>query len=154
LKDIEERLARLEARNEVLATIAQYSSLNDRYGAVEALLAMFREDAVLRNPSGAREGIDAISEYYRATAVQQDGFARHHVMNQVVTFPELDVARHEAYFLAILGRDGESRLAFGRYDDVLKRDDGGWKFATKVNDVTGVTTLEAGWAHGFPTAAG
>lgn len=147
--DLEARVALLEAREEVRAAVLRYCELNDQVTAVDDLVAMFTEDAQLCNPAGTHDGIDAVRAYYRSFFDRGVDFARHHTMNQVITLEAADTARHEAYFLAMLGKDGESRLAFGRYDDTLVRTRTGWKFRRKVNDVIGMTTLADGWTHGF-----
>lgn len=151
--DLELRLARLEAKEDVRATVARYCELNDEITSLEALVGLFTEDAVMTNPAGEHRGRDAISRYYHAFFDGSVQFARHHTMNQVIDIPEPDVARHRSYFLAMLGKDGESRIAFGRYDDVLVRTDGRWLFSTKVNDVVGITTVDAGWARGLGSLA-
>lgn len=145
MSDLEERVAALEAKDEVRATIARYCTLNDRLTSVDELMTLFDKDAVMHNATGAIEGWDAISAYYHGFFDGSTSFARHHVVNQVITLVEPGVARHEAYFIAYLGKDGESRRVFGRYDDTLVRTDDGWKFRTKVNDSVLVTTVGAGW---------
>lgn len=67
----------------------------------------------------------------------------------MITLLEPDVARHEAYFIAMTGVGGESRIIFGRYEDTVVRQDRCWLFADKRNDVIGATTLAASWAEGF-----
>lgn len=145
MSDLEERVAALEAKDEVRATIARYCTLNDRRTAVDELMTLFTEDAVMHNATGAIEGWDAISAYYHRFFDGSVTFARHHVMNQVITLVGPGVARHEAYFVAHLGKGGESRQVFGRYDDTLVKTADGWKFRTKVNDSVLVTRAGAGW---------
>ena len=147
--DLQVRVALLEAREEVRAAVAHYCTVNDQITGVEELVAMFTEDAVMENPAGIHDGIEAIGAYYRAFFEKGVGFARHHTMNQVITMNGPDEARHESYFLALLGKDGESRIALGRYDDTLVRTGDGWKFKRKVNDVVGMTTVAEGWTNGF-----
>ncbi len=147
--DVETRLANLEAKDEIRAFIANYCAANDKLGAVEELAAMFTDDAVMRNPAGAHVGRAAIALYYTNFYASGVTFARHNVMNQVITILEPGVARHEAYFVALLGRDGESKIACGRYDDLLVNENGAWRFKEKINDIVAPTSLEAGWATGF-----
>lgn len=91
------------------------------------------------------------SSYYAAFFADGLKFSRHHAVNQVITILEPGVARHEAYFIAMLGRGGESRIAFGRYEDLVVKQEGVWRFKDKCNDVVATTSLEAGWAEGFPS---
>jgi uncharacterized protein (TIGR02246 family) len=147
--DIKARLAVLEAREEIRAFIALYCATTDRMNAIDDLMQLFTEDAVMRNPAGAHEGREAIRDYYANFFAGKIRFSRHHVLNQVITLQEPDVAQHESYFIAMLGSEGESKIVYGRYDDTVVRDGGRWKFKEKVNDIVAATSLEGGWAEGF-----
>jgi len=149
MTDLERRLADLEAKEEIRAFIASYCAANDALTALDDLIGLFAEEAVMRNPAGAHEGQEAIRAYYVAFFGSGVTFARHHVMNQVITMLAPDRARHEAYFMAMLGRDGESKIVYGKYIDTVVRRDGRWLFVEKVNDIVGPTSLAAGWADGF-----
>jgi len=146
--DVESRLAALEAKEELRAFIAAYCRACDSMSG-DAVAAMFTADAVLRNAAGEHTGRDAIRAYYAAFYDGKVAFSRHHVLNQVITLLEPDVARHEAYFIAMTGAGGQSRIIFGCYEDTVVRQDGCWLFADKRNDVVGATSLQAGWAEGF-----
>jgi uncharacterized protein (TIGR02246 family) len=146
---VEERLAELEAKEEIRAFIAQYCALNDALTEVDALVALFTEDATMRNPAGVHEGRDAIRTYYTNFFKSGTLFARHHVINQVITVVATGRATHDAYFIAMLGRDGESKIIYGSYADTLVKRDGRWQFQEKINDIVAPTTLDAGWAQGF-----
>ena len=148
--DLERRLADLEAKEEIRAFVATYCRLNDALTELDALVALFAEDAVMRNPAGVHSGREAIHAYYKAFFDNgATRFARHHVVNQVITMVEPGVARHDAYFIAMLGRGGESKIVYGSYADTVVKRDGGWLFQEKVNDIVAPTTIEAGWADGF-----
>src|SRR5918993_1355359 len=151
--DLERRVADLEAKDEIRAFIAEYCRLNDALTELDALLALFAEDAVMRNPAGAHSGREAIRAYYTKFFTSGTKFARHHVMNQVITILEPGRARHDSYFIAMLGRDGESKIVYGSYAATVVRRDGRWLFQEKVNDIVAPTSIEAGWAGGFGTHA-
>jgi hypothetical protein len=70
----------------------------------------------------------------------------------VITILEPGVARHESYFIAFLGLGGESKIVFGRYEDLVVKRGGVWRFKDKHNDIVANTSLEAGWAEGFPAS--
>jgi uncharacterized protein (TIGR02246 family) len=148
--DAETRLANLEAKDEVRAFIASYCTIIDRIDEVGDLADLFTEDAVLRNPAGVLSGREAIQSYYAAFYADGVKFSRHHAVNQVITILEPGAARHEAYFIAMIGRRGESTVVFGRYEDLVVKQDGVWRFKDKLNDVAGAASLETGWAEGFP----
>ena len=149
---LQERIAALEAKDEVREFIARYCALNDALTRLDELVDLFAEDAVMVNAAGEHVGRAAIDAYYRAFFDGSTEFARHHTINQVIDILEPGVARHRSYFIAFLGRQGESKIAFGAYDDMLVKDADGWRFSRKVNDVVGITTPENGWAHGFAEA--
>jgi uncharacterized protein (TIGR02246 family) len=146
---IEARLAILEAKEEVRDFIALYCTITDRMDAVDELIHLFTDDAVMYNAAGTHSGRAAIHDYYVNFFTDKTRFSRHHVLNQVITVQEPGVARHESYFIAMLGRDGESKIAYGRYRDTVVKSEGRWRFKEKVNDVVAGTSLEAGWAEGF-----
>jgi uncharacterized protein (TIGR02246 family) len=150
--DVETRLASLEAKEEVREFIASYCAICDRTDKIGDLVDMFTEDAVLRNPAGVHSGRAAIECYYAAFFAAGVKFSRHHAVNQVITILEPGVARHESYFIAFLGRGGESKIAFGRYEDLVVKQADVWRFKDKHNDIVASTSLEAGWAEGFGSA--
>jgi uncharacterized protein (TIGR02246 family) len=151
--DIETRLANLEAKEEVREFIASYCAITDRIDKIGDLIDLFAEDAVLRNPAGVHSGRAAIQSYYAAFFASGLKFSRHHAVNQVITILEPGTARHESYFIAFLGRGGDSKIAFGRYEDLVVKREGVWRFKDKYNDIVANTTLEAGWAEGFAGAS-
>src|SRR4051812_33298553 len=130
--DLERRLADLEAKEEIRAFVADYCRLNDALTELDGLVALFAEDAVMRNPAGVHSGRDAIRDYYTKFFASGTRFARHHVVNQVITILEPGRARHDSYFIAMLGRDGESKIVYGSYADTLVKRAGGWLFQEKV----------------------
>jgi uncharacterized protein (TIGR02246 family) len=150
--DADTRLANLEAKEEVREFIASYCAITDRIDKIGDLVELFTEDAVLRNPAGVHSGRAAIESYYAAFFAVGVRFSRHHAVNQVITILGPGVARHESYFIAFLGCGGESKIAFGRYEDVLVKQAGVWRFKDKHNDIVANTSLEAGWAEGFGSA--
>jgi uncharacterized protein (TIGR02246 family) len=150
--DFETRLANLEAKEEVRALIASYCAIVDRTGKIGDLGDLFTEDAVLRNPGGVLSGREAIASYYAAFFASGVKFSRHHAVNQVITVLDPGMVRHEAYFIAILGSGGESKITFGRYEDIAVKQEGVWRFKDKQNEIVAATSLEVGWAGGFPSS--
>jgi hypothetical protein len=150
--DVRTRLANLEAKEEVREFIASYCAICDRIDKIGDLFDLFTDDAVLRNPAGVYSGRMAIESYYAGFFAAGVRFSRHHAVNQVITILEPGTARHESYFIAFLGRVGESKIAFGRYEDLVVKREGVWRFKDKRNDIVANTSLEAGWAEGFGSA--
>jgi hypothetical protein len=142
--EVLERLTTLEVKEAVREHIARYCAIVDTLSRPDELAELFAEDALVRNPN-VYEGRQAIRDYYETFFTSGVTFARHYVMNQVVTVESADRARHTSSFLAVFGREGKSLVAFGRYDDVLERRGGAWLFVDKGTAIDVMTSLDAGW---------
>jgi 3-phenylpropionate/cinnamic acid dioxygenase small subunit len=110
----------------VRQTLAAYCHALDD-GRTDDVVALFCADAKIDfEGQGVFEGIDAIRAAYAGWAPR--GPQRHLVLNTHVTERE-DGRLHAVSDLVFLAK-GESRWAVhmvGRYDDVLRRDDGVWR---------------------------
>ena len=147
--DLIARVAMLEAKEEVRAMIAQYSTIADGMKALDHLMDMFTEEAVVHSSSGKLAGRVAIEEFFGKAFDGGIQFNQHYLTNQVVDILPNGIARHRAYFVALQGYQGESKIILGQYDDHLVKTAQGWKFSSKIHDILCVTTPDAGWAHGF-----
>ena len=147
---LEERLARIEALEAVRSVVSRYCVVIDHERTREALAPFFAEEAVLRNPAGLTTGREAILDYYDGFFSSGVSVSRHHLANQRFTALRDGRVRHEAYFLMLMARDGESFVGFGDYDDVLAHDGDAWRFVEKANLVAAVVPLEEGWAAVAP----
>jgi uncharacterized protein (TIGR02246 family) len=150
--DVQTRIANLETKEEVRAFIAAYCTTIDRMGKIGDLVDLFTEGAVLRNPAGVHSGRPAIEAYFTAFFADGVKFSRHHALNQVITVLQPGLARHEASFIALLGRDGESKIVFGRYEDIVVKQEGAWRFQDKGNHIAAAASLDVGWVEGFGSA--
>jgi hypothetical protein len=153
--DLERRISNVESQFEVNAVVARYCSLIDHYGSGAAspadlrrtFASLFVDDAVLRNPNGQFEGIDAILTYFdRVLSDDVRLFSRHLAYNQVITVVDETSALHIGQWVAFGVGNDQSTLRFGAYHDELVKRDGVWRFRLKGNDVNLETTLERGWA--------
>lgn len=147
--DLETRVAMLEAAEAVRALVGEYCALADARSDATALAALFTTDAVLLNAAGEFGGRDAITGFFLTGFAAPVEFSRHHVTNQTVEVSEPGLAVHRAHWLVFQGAAEESRLMFGSYQDTAVRTGDGWRFSRKVHVTGGITTLAAGWAHGF-----
>lgn len=153
LAALEQKVAEFEAKDEVRATLLEYCRLNDVLTEVDALVDLYADDAVLTNPAGRHEGKEAIRTYLENFFDGSVRFSRHHALQPVITIPEPGVAHIDSYFIALLGKNGSSNIAIGRYDDTLVKTDAGWRYSVKNNVIVGMTTAEKGWANGFDGGA-
>lgn len=144
--DLAARVARLEAVEEVRATIARYVRAVDG-GGIDELAKLLAPEVVLRNPA-AHEGREAFLAYYATFFASGVTLSRHHTANATVTLESPTRARFDAYFLVMIGREGRSYVGWGNYHDTLEHSDAeGWRFVEKVNDVHGLAPLEEGWGN-------
>lgn len=153
LAALEQKVDEFEAKDEVRAALLEYCRLNDVLTEVDALVDLYTDDAVLTNPAGRHEGKVAIRTYLENFFDGSVTFSRHHALQPVITIPEPGVAHIDAYFIALLGKNGSSNIAIGRYDDTLVKTDAGWRYSVKNNVIVGMTTAEKGWAYGFDGGA-
>jgi ketosteroid isomerase-like protein len=130
--NLEARVARLEAESQIRQLVAHYSfDIDDR--RVEAVRALFAEDAVLRSHDGVMHaaGPDAImAQFDGRFAVLGPG---HHVMHDIqIDFVDDENATGRVAGHAELMRHGRMMVAALRYDDRYRRTPAGWKFAERV----------------------
>jgi 3-phenylpropionate/cinnamic acid dioxygenase small subunit len=110
-----------------------------------AYAALFAKDGTLIMGGGStkRTGPAAIQEYFSARPrpasaasaaasacpVPPGGHSSEHVVNNLTLQINGDTATDQAYWQTIVTRDCKSVVAgAGHYEDVLKREDGHWKF--------------------------
>jgi uncharacterized protein (TIGR02246 family) len=124
-----------------------------------AYAALFAKDGTLIMGGGStkRTGPTAIQEYFSArprpasaasTApsacpVPPGGHTSEHVVNNLTLQINGDMATDQAYWQTIVTRDCKSVVAgAGHYEDILKREDGHWKFFKReiVDDIPPRTT--------------
>lgn len=130
-----------------------------------AYAALFARDGTLIMGGGStkRTGPAAIQEYFSARPapapaasaapspcpVPAGGHRTEHVVNNLTLQINGDMATGQAYWQTIVTRDCKSVVAgAGHYEDVLKREDGRWKFFKReiVDDIPPRTTPAAGAA--------
>lgn len=130
--DLEARIARLEAESQIRQLVARYSfDIDDRN--IEAVRALFAEDAVLRSHDGVMHaaGPDAImAQFDGRFSVLGPG---HHVMHDIqIDFVDDENATGRVAGHAELMRHGRMMVAAIRYDDRYRKTPAGWKFAERV----------------------
>ena len=136
LDELRARVARLEAKEEVLSTFNQYLyGLDTGFG--EDVLDTFAEDAILDVPNfpGAGgddlhfEGRDDIAPLYAGYSRPEPRVGGgHHTSNIAVNVrPDLTRADVSSYFMS----SGSSGVQGGRYEGVMRLDaDGKWRWET------------------------
>ena len=141
MASVEERLARLEAADEIMRMKARYCALADADYDAEGIAGLFVPDGYWDGGKefGRHVGREAIKAFLDATR-GQIRFAAHLVMNPII---DVQDATHAAgkwrLFMpcSVAGESGmEARWLLCEYDETYVRQDGRWMFRSidmKVN---------------------
>ena len=126
---IEDRLRRLEDRQELADLIARYGpAVDDRDAA--AIADLFAEDSVFDTVAGVMRGRDAVVAYY-LSRLAQFGASFHYPHTQTVEFDGRDRARGLVTAHAEMASGREAFWVALRYHDEYVREDGRWRFAVR-----------------------
>ncbi len=133
-KDLERRLARLEAREEIRELIASYGYVVDARD-IDGIPDLFTPDGRFRSRDGVidasgRPGIvDAFHGRYSALT-----FSLHWTHDVVIELDPADPDRATGIVgsHAEVCRNGASMVAALRYDDLYRRHEGAWRFADRL----------------------
>lgn len=143
LRELEERLRRLEAEAEVLRTLAAYAHAID-YGDESGWVDCFTPDGAfrVRDGSGAitREvvGHEALAAFIAQHTRAPDYAHRHLALNAVVEL-DGDRATSRSYLLVLVDQDAPTVRLFGRYvDRLVQGADGRWRFEERVAEVDSI----------------
>ena len=147
--NIESRLRRVEAAEEIRSLKARYCDLCDAGYPADALCDLFTEDGVWDGAEmGVFEGRERLRRFF-ANMPNVLSFAIHHVTNSAVDVgDDATSARGRWYLLqnATMRETNEAVWLAARYDDELVYRDGRWLFRRVTLRSRFFTTHEAGWA--------
>jgi uncharacterized protein (TIGR02246 family) len=115
----------------VRATLAEYTQALDD-GRTDDVVATFCADGVIDLPGmGVVEGTAALREAY--TKVEPRRPQRHLVLNTHVRgWSDTEATAVSDVVFLLLGREAWKVLLVGRYEDVLRNEDGVWRFAHRA----------------------
>lgn len=150
MRDIEQRLAALEAKESIARTIHQYATSID-YGLDERWLDCFLEGGVfeVRSPTaptlmfrGQAELAAMIDQHTKAP-----GRWHKHIVSQLDIDVRGDEATAQTYILRVDRDDADDDMpkvwVFGRYLDQFKLcDDGKWRFRHRIIELEGVHPVQ------------
>ena len=151
--DLELRLAKLEAAEDIRRLKAHYADVCDTGYDPDRMRPLFTRDAVWDGGDrfGRYDGIHAVCEFF-AEVSSQITWALHYMVA-----PRIDVADDVrtatgSWYLwqpcTILDEDGPHAVWLtGRYADRYWREDEEWKFAEVRLDCQTVSPLEEGWVR-------
>ncbi len=147
-RTIEERLAELEAIDEIHRLKAAYCTHCDDGYAPDALADLFTRDGVIdAGPFGRHAGRDAIRRYFEAIS-KTIVFAAHLVTNPVISIEgERATGRWRLLVTATMLRDGKKEAVWilGDYRDDYAREEGRWRFANVDLEINFIAPYDAGW---------
>ena len=148
--NVEDRLRRVEATEEVRLLKARYCDLCDDGYIADELCALFTADGVWDGGEmGIFEGQQALHDFF-TNMPNVMSFAIHHVTNAAVEVaPDARTARGRWYLMqtATLKSSDEAVWLAARYDDQIVWTDDGWKFERVELRSRFYTSHEAGWAR-------
>lgn len=129
--DIEKRVKRLEDREEIRTLVARYGlAVDDR--DMDALSAMFTDDASFGSRDGKVEGRDAVLDIYYAR-LGDTGPSFHFAHDHFIWFEDNeDEAKGIVTAHVELVRGDDPMLIAMRYEDTYRRDGGSWRFAERI----------------------
>ena len=151
MASIEERLARLEAIEEIKSLKARYCALCDAEYDPEGLAAMFLPDGVWDGgPFGRHEGREAIRTFFRGIS-GSIRFAAHLVLNPIIEVQSATTATGKWRLIMPCTAKNDAGMAEARwllsaYDETYVLQDGEWLFRTLDLTVNFYAPHLKGWA--------
>ncbi|MFB6142197.1 MAG: nuclear transport factor 2 family protein [Halorientalis sp.] len=143
---VEQRLERLESREEIKELRAEYCyCVDDTDG--EAFAALFTEDATLDfGSAGTYTGHEELREFVDSVVPEHYEFIVHMVHNPVIDV-DGDTATGRWYFEAPCTSGGTDMWIQGVYDEAYERVDGAWRFADVEATFNYVAEYDEGWGE-------
>ena len=150
---VEERLARLEAAQEIRHLKARYAEVCDTGYEPDRMVPLFTRDAVWDGGErfGRHEGIDAIYRFFDGVS-DRIVWALHYMIAPVIEVDDDGRTATGSWYLlepcTMTTDDGpRAMLLMGRYADRYRRTADGWKIAELVLDCQAITPLDEGWVE-------
>lgn len=148
--DLEDRLRRVEAAEEIRCLKARYCDLCDDGYDADALTALFTDDAVWDGGElGCFEGRDRIHRFFQ-NMPNVMSFAVHHVTNSAVNVDSTARRATGRWYLLQAATTVENNSAvwlMARYEDELVHLDDTWKFQRVTLRARAFSPYEDGWAR-------
>ena len=151
--DLETRVARLEAIEDIRALKARYADVCDTGYDPERMRPLFTSDAFWDGGErfGRYEGADAICGFF-ADVSSRITWALHYMIAPVVEVSDdLQTASAGWYLLepcTVATDDGpRAMLIVGRYADSYRREQDGWKISGLSLDCQAISPLDEGWVR-------
>lgn len=146
--ELEDRIARLEAKDAIRALKARYAAACDSGFDLGLLGELFTEDAIFdAGAFGRFSGRRAILDYY-ATMPATITWGLHYVAGPRISVgDDGQTATGAWYFLQPATMNDRAVWVMGTYHDEYRRDGGEWRFSRVELSVEAVTPFESGWVR-------
>lgn len=144
-QDLEQRIARLEAIEDIKRLKVRYAKICDAGYSPDEAVKVFTDDAVWDGGEqlGRHEGVEAIRTFFAETKIS---WAVHYMIAPVVDVsPDLTTATGTWYLWEPCTIEGTAIWIMARYADQLRREEDGWKFSEMLVDSQAVTPVQADW---------
>jgi uncharacterized protein (TIGR02246 family) len=125
--NIEERMARLEAKDEIRELTARYChAVTD--GDADRIVSLFSNDGIFRAHTSAPTGHAELRAFYEAVAGRTH---KPFIQNHVIEFEDADNATGRCSVEIRVMQGSEAYTQSGHYHDRYCYEDGGWRFAER-----------------------
>jgi len=128
--ELHQRVAALEARDEIAQLIARYGPAVDDH-RYETLGSLYTSDGVFDTVGGRLTGREAVVGYYRARG-RAYGATYHYPHSSEIYLDGPTDAHGIVCAHAELSINGETHLIALRYHDTYRHEDGAWRFLERV----------------------
>ena len=148
---LEQRIARLEAPNDICKLMAEYLLVADKGYDPDQITAMFVEDSTWEGDSfGRHEGRQAIWDFFDSLSGSLV-FAAHFITNPIINFSADDRASGawRLFQTATVNSDGDldSNLIVAAYDNEFVKIGDAWMFKAVNVHVNFFEPIAKGWAE-------
>ncbi|MBM3223637.1 MAG: nuclear transport factor 2 family protein [Candidatus Tectomicrobia bacterium] len=146
LAALEQQQALIQARQDILQTIARYARGIDEQLDAE-LAAIFTDDVVLQTKPWTQRPLHGKALALKAFRNYRWAFQqpRRFITNHQITVHDAGTATGYANWIVMQARDAQSYCGWGSYDWTFRQEDGLWKISSMLITLDCMTTLERGW---------
>jgi uncharacterized protein (TIGR02246 family) len=143
--DLEQRVARQEAAEEVRALVADYAAACDAHD-LEQLEAIFSPDITVSVPGASWTGPDETLGFFRDAWAASPYPSRHFITNVALRRLGPDYVEATSYFLYLSTAENHaSKIGWGSYHDCYVRHEGRMALRSKHIAMDPIVEVRDGW---------